>query len=242
MESRNHSKNWTSLKNQMSKVITFLLCIPLFLASCNTPKIYTKPNVADYTIRHRTLAIMPVTKNVIQTQYTDRAKSSALSYVDATQTQEDMASEFYYYIMKNKMRIEVQDIEKTNRILEDAGFFKVSTKISPQELAAVLGVDAVLFSNYQLKAYKNITSGIMLIVGSIIVPFAWYPYGIGVTPVWLYYGISDCVTVHESNEVVLKLYDGRTGDLLWNYNHLFIDKSTGKIMREVVWKMPYYRK
>jgi hypothetical protein len=230
MEPETISKNGASLKSHTSRVLFCLsVCILLLSTSCRTAKIYTKPNVSAYTTKHKTLAILPVTKHVIPTRYSNSVKATLFSNAEPFQTQEDMASAFYKFIQKGRMHIEIQDVEKTNRILKQIGFFENSTtSMSSQELAEILGVDALLLTNCQLRAYKNVAGGIALAI-------AGFPY----LTVW---GIMECLTVHETNEVVIKLYDGATNELLWNYNHKFLDMEPEAIIKKTGKKMPYYRK
>jgi hypothetical protein len=237
METGDHSKNGTSPKSQTIREIILLAVVAILFASCSTAKIYTKPDALSYTMKHRTVAIVPATKTVIPTKYTNKLKATVFSTTNSTQIQEDMTSQWYQFIQKGKMRIDVQNIEKTNRILEEFGYPDGDgANMSPKELAEILGVDAVLFTNCQLMAYKNVSGGVtMILLGLVATPLIF-------GPAYIVLGIVEMTTVHESNGVVMKLYDGKTGDLLWNYNNKFIDKNAGDIMKKAGKKMPYYSK
>jgi hypothetical protein len=237
METGDHSKNGASPKSQTIRGIILFTVGAIFFASCSTAKIYTKPDALSYTMKHRTIAIVAPTKTVIPTKYTDKLKATVFSATNPVQIQEDMTSQWYQFVQKRKMRIEVQNVEKTNRILAEFGYpGGDGANMSPEELAEILGVDAVLFTNCQLTAYKNVGGGVsMIILGIVGTPLIF-------GPAYIVWGIIELTTVHEGNEVVMKLYDGKTGDLLWNYNNKFIDKNAGGIMKTVGKTLPYYGK
>jgi hypothetical protein len=195
MEPETISKNGASLKSHTSRVLFCLsVCIILLLASCSSEKIYTKPNVTAYVIKHKTLAILPTTMNIIQGKDSHNVNADVFSKAKSFQMQEDIASAFYEFNQKGKMHIEIQDVEKTNSILKQINYFEDNTtSISSKELAEILGVDALLLTNCQRKA-----------------------------------------------GVVMKLYDGETGELLWNCNKKSM--NTGKMFKKAGKKMPYYGK
>jgi hypothetical protein len=104
----------------------------------------------------------------------------------------------------------------------------------PEELAKVLGVDAVLYTDCAFSKQYAVGAGIAYAI-------IFFPYG-------TVYGIMMASMPTNGVDVNMKLYDSSTGYLLYSYNNKFaglnakyivlIDGATKKMVK----KSPLYRK
>ena len=238
MEAVYHFKNSANLKSLTSRgSIVLFICLSVFFSSCNTAKIYTKPNALSYTTKHKTLAILPPnvkievknSKNISVENNQEQEKTEAIN------AQNKMYSRLLKSVQKRKRYIEIQDIEKTNAMLSKISYLDGSgAKITPEEIAEALEVDALLFSTCVYSKRKYVGAGIAYAL-------FLFPYG---TP----YGIMIASMPTHRVDANLKLFDGQTGDMLWNYNKKTSDTGRtyadlfSKLTKKAIKKTPYYRK
>ena len=232
MEKGNHLKNRKNLISQTSMGI--VLCV-IFFASCSTAKIYTKPDVMAYATKHKTLAILPPEVKIEIKKNEKIENKQEQEKVEAINAQNELYSRLLAFVQKRNIHLEIQDIEKTNAALLKNGYANEAVvKMTPEELAETLGVDAILQSNYMFSYQKNVGLGIAYAI-------VFFPYG---TP----WGIMVASKPTNFVDVNMRFYDGTTGTLLYSYNDKFgglnakyiilIDKATKKVVK----KSPYYRK
>lgn len=226
------NKNELSLESRINRRnFLFFIFLPLFFASCSTAKIYTKPDALSYTMKHKTLAILPP-KVHLEVKKKDKVENvQAQEMTESTDAQNEMNSRFLDFVQKGNLYIDIQSVEKTNATFVETGY---PYDMSPEELAKALGVDAILYTDCVYSKANNVASGIACAI-------LLFPYG----TVW---GIMEAVTPTYIASVNAKLYDGSTGYLLYSYSGgvsglgtkypFLIDKATKKIVK----KMPYYRK
>ena len=133
-------------------------------------------------------------------------------------------NEMYSWLLRRKMQNnllqEIQEIATTNSKLKKAGY--PDTLLSTAELCQILGVDAVLTSDYGLR--KPMSAGAAIAVGAL--------FGV--------FGSTNEV------KVSLSLSDCSNKKLIWNYNHRIsggLGSSAGgavdALMRRASKRMPY---
>jgi len=178
------------------KKILYLGILAVLLVSCG-PKIYTDASISYYTKNHQTLAILPpkvsipAQKNVAAAAMVEEQKAESVNF------QKEMYSWLLQRKQQGKLRIDIQDVDVSIAKLNKIGYYEGNTgaSMTPDELAQALSVDAVLSSNYALS--KPMSTGTAILVAAI--------FG-----VW---GSTAKAVVD------LNLYDGKTGKMIWNYNH-----------------------
>jgi len=144
--------------------ILYLSVLALFLFSCGTNKaIYQSPDFEQKTTRHQTVAILPV--NLVQTGHLPKNVSE--EDVKAANTkwgyvfQESLQSFILKQTQKNKkgQMVSFQATQKTNAILKEKGLSVESLySKQPEEIAAFLGVDAVIMTT--MNHNKNFSDGV----------------------------------------------------------------------------------
>jgi len=233
MEAKTIQKSAFGTKQQKKRYHFFILCavITIIFASCSTAKIYTKPSATSYTMKHRTLAILPP-KVHLEPNKNETVESKQAREKDLTvNAQNTMFQNFYKFGRKYNIYLDVQDVEKTNKKLVEIGCPGGDCEMTIEELAKALGVDAVLLANGNLQRVyaRNVAGGIAYAI-------IFFPYG---TPLGI---ILACQKTGIGN-VDLKLYDGESGYLLWTYSdkYSFQEGQQDEIfmMKRMVKKSPY---
>ena len=93
-------------------------------------------------MNHKTLAILPPRVN-IETKGNLETKQ-AQEMTETVNAQNEIYSRFLDFAQKGKIFLEIQAIEKTNAAFLETGY---PYNTPPEELAKVLGVDAILFTD-----------------------------------------------------------------------------------------------
>lgn len=126
-------------------IFTFIL---LFLASCSPNKHLT----ADYdkfAQRHSKIAVLPYDIQMTGRKVAEMEQEEVddLRRIESKLFQQSLYSEVLKRTgnRKKDIKISVQDVNKTNRLLQDAGIDMIAIgEYSPKELGEILGVDAVI--------------------------------------------------------------------------------------------------
>lgn len=199
----------------------FYFSLAILISSCAS--VYLAPNGQEIADRHTTIAILKPNVSIMASK---KVEAEAIKESQKTSANE-FQQEIYKFLLKRKtqgkMTIGIQDVDETNAIL-----LKNSDHISnltTKEICDLLGVDAVMTSNFGLT--KPMSTGAAIAM-AVVVGF---------------YGSTNEVTVSMS----LKNCDDRS--LLWKYDHKYsggIGSSPARLveglMRDASKKMPYFSK
>ena len=202
-----------------TKSLIFLILAAILLSSC--AKVYYSPDAKTLALNHKSLAIIPPSVSIAPPR-----RNADVNVLKEQQKIESLnfQKEMYAWLLKRKMQgkvmPEILDIETTNSKLKKAGY--PDNPLTPAELCRILGVDAVMGSNYYLS--KPMSEGAAIAVGII--------FGM--------WGSPNEVTVS------LNLQDCENTKLIWNYDHKYsgsIGSSPAQLvdglMRNASKKMPY---
>lgn len=145
------------------RTILLSVCL-LFLISCGTNRaVYQSPDISQKTAKHKTVAILPV--RMIQTGHVPKSISEA----DLKAANEKWGYVFQEslqtFILKQTAKnddapmVSFQSIQKTNALLKENSISveDIYTK-QPEELAKMLGVDAVIMTT--MNHNKNLSDGV----------------------------------------------------------------------------------
>ncbi|PSR12646.1 MAG: hypothetical protein C7N36_11125 [Bacteroidetes bacterium] len=204
----------------MKKIIPFLVLTAIFLIS-SCAKIYYSPDAKSRANSHSIIAIAPPKVSIAARKKVDAEAMKEQQRTESTNFQQEMYSWLLRRKMQNRFPVEMLDVETTNAKLRQAGYFD-GTPMAPGEICALLGVDAVITSNYSLS--KPMSDGAAVALGLLV-------------GVW---GSTNNTTV------ILEIHDKETKKLLWNYSHK-VSGSVGSspsqlvdnLMRNASKKMPY---
>lgn len=200
------------------KNLLFLATI-LLLHSC--ANVYLSPDAKSIVKKHTIIAIAPPKVTIAAQRKVDAAAIASQEKTESINFQKEMYSWLLRRKGQNKIQVEVLDVETTNAKLTKAGYFD-GTALTPNETCELLGVDAVITSNYSL--VKPISEGAA--AAFLVIAGVW--------------------TTTNSTAVTMELHDKANKKLLWNYNHK-VSGSVGstpamlvdRLMRNASKKMPY---
>ena len=197
-----------------------MLLVGFLLSSCAT--VYLAPNGQAIANKHETIAIIKPTIGIEARKKDNPAsiKESQRTYANSFQ------QEIYKSLLKRKtkgqMIVNIQEVDETNSLLEK--YDGDATKLSTQKMCDVLGVDAIVTSNFSLsKPMSNGAAIAFLFLG--------------------YWGSTNAADVSMS----LKNCDDKS--LVWKYDHKYrggLGSSPGDLvdglMRNASKKTPYFSK
>lgn len=179
------------------KKITFLICLiaTTLIQAQSTKQIFESPNLKEAISSHKTVAVLPfkstisykrLPKNFNPETNAQEEKKSALS----------LQSGLYTYLLRKSSDyfVTVQDPERTNVLLKQSGNFDKIDDLTPDALAKILGVDAVIKCTY---AYQKTGSEGGAIVKSLLIGF----------------GTGKVAT----SDLTMNIYNAKDGDLLWRF-------------------------
>ncbi len=207
--------------------IVLLATMILALSSCG-PTIYMAPNFEKAKSKHKQLAILPfdvlitmkkLPKDMTAEMLKDQEKNTGFSIQSHSYTY------FLKEMSKNNYTVTFQDIDKTNALLNKAGFsYDKLKEFSKEELCNTLGVDAVISGKVTMD--KPMSDGGAVAVGLI--------FG-----VW---------TSTNKVDVSMTIHDKNNSDLLWKYDWVAegsvgssSEQLTKGLMKNVSKKFPYRR-
>lgn len=207
----------------------FSLLVTIFFAACVGTK-FTSPNFDVKTVKHKQIAVLP-----FEMVYTGRtpdnmtpADIEKVRYAEALAFQKSL----YDNILrqsgggKKDVKIEVQPIEKTNKMLQDSGlnYLALSTTM-PEILCKKLGVDAVVYTKIEKERFLSDLESFGISIAQDVLD------KLRLGNPELNTGLPDIPgnvsrTYHIKTDCQLK--NGEDGSLLWKYT---VDEDTD-------WQMP----
>jgi len=175
-------------------------------AQFTTKQVYTSPDLKKAMKDYKLIAILPVGTQLSfksQVPYLNERNQASERINTGLANQ----SRIYSYILprSNRMKVEIQDIEKTNLLLLKSEMSARPDQYTKEEIAKILGVDAVLSGLYESDAFlteEQITRDSSSTSRRI-----------------------PRVSTSVKNVLTLTLYDGQTGKQMWRYYDYQIQSS-----------------
>jgi hypothetical protein len=207
------------------KNVFFLFTLFLsFLVSAQDKQIFENPKMKEIISTHKTVAILPFNATI---SYRKQPKDFN---VEANKEAEhqlgfDMQTGMYTFLLRktSDYTVEVQEVEKTNALLKKNNLMDKLVETSPEEIAKVLGVDAVIKCSYSYQKTKSEGGAIVL---TLLVGF----------------GTGSVAT----GTLTMQINDGKEGSLVWRfYKQMAEDVMSSpsammeRMMRKVGRNFPY---
>ncbi|MBT8267341.1 MAG: hypothetical protein KJO41_08590 [Bacteroidia bacterium] len=178
---------------------TFIL-ITIFSSASAQTNLYENPEFDEIAKSHKNIAIVPFKTQVkLRPKQMKDITPEQLDRIERAEG-ESIQSAMYSWFLKRKKRgklesIEVQDPKTTTALLKrnDIDYDNI-TDYTPQELANILGVDAVISGEYETN--KPMSEGASVALGVL--------FG--------FFGSTNSATINMS------VHNAADGVLLWNYN------------------------
>ncbi len=162
--------------------------------------LYENPEFDKIAKNHKSIAILPF-KATVKLRPKEMAKMTADQFKRLEKSEgKSIQTAMYSWFLKRKKRgkltsIEVQDPNKTTALLSKKNINQENQKnYTPEELAKILGVDAVISGSYETN--KPMSEGASVALGVLIG----------------FWGTTNSSTINMS------VHNASDGVLLWNYN------------------------
>ena len=212
----------------MNRVLITLLFAALTTAVFSQNRaIYVNPKFYSLAKDHKTVAVLPFTVQV-GLRPKERASMTDEQLYEMQRTEGIAAQNaLVSWFLKNKnsdsYKVQFQDVSTTNAMLLKAGIdISNLTMYTPSELAAALGVDAVMGG--MIKTSKPLSEGASLAMGALVG----------------FYGSTNTANI------AINLNDSAGGALLWKYENDLegslgsdMDAIIDALMRRAAKKFPY---
>jgi len=179
----------------MKKFILLVFMMSATLFQAQTKQIFESPKLKEAISTHKTIAVLPF-KSTISYKRLPKNFDPATNAAEEQKSALSLQSGLYTYLLRKSSdySVTVQDPEKTNILLKQNGSFDKLDEMTPEALAKILGVDAVIKCAY---AYQKTGSEGGAIVKSLLIGF----------------GTGKVAT----SDLTMNIYNANDGDLLWRF-------------------------
>lgn len=179
------------------KKITLFICliVTTIIQAQSSKQIFESPKLKEEITTHKTVAVLPF-KSTISYKRLPKNFSPETNAQEEKKSALSLQSGLYTYLLRKSpdYSVTIQDPEKTNVLLKQSGNFDKIEELTPDALAKILGVDAVIKCSY---AYQKTGSEGGAIVKSLLIGF----------------GTGKVAT----SDLTMNLYNAKDGDLLWRF-------------------------
>ena len=185
----------------MKHILTTVFFLSVATAGfAQTREIYTNSNFKTLAKDHKILAVLPI-KTTLKLRPKEVEKNGGPAGVAALEKREGLAvqSAIHSYFLKRKesndLIVDIQDVARTNALLErNAVTYETLSGFTPEELAKILNVDGVVSGTFESSQPMSNEAAIVMT--------AFVGFG-GST---------------NTGKTTISINDGKTGDLLWKYD------------------------
>ncbi|TRO64080.1 hypothetical protein [Christiangramia sabulilitoris] len=185
----------------MYKFTFKLFMAMLFLFNLNTAmaqtNLYQHPQFDQLTAGHKIIAIVPFEASVnLRPKQMKDMTPEQLAKLEESEGLSIQAAMYSWFLKRKKrgdLKVDVQDPKRTNALLHQADFTDLNLH-TPEEIAAILGVDAVISGTFETD--KPMSEGASIALGLLIG----------------FWGSTNTAVINMS------VNNAESGELLWNYN------------------------
>lgn len=206
-------------------VFAFFILLTIQANAQETAKqVYESPKLKETILKHKTVAILPI-KTTISYKRPPKNFDAEANKSDEENYATSLQQGMYTYLLRKATNYSVtfQDIERTNALLKKNGVFYKLDEILPDSLAKILGVDAIIKSNYAYE--KTSTEG-----GAIVKTILFGGFGSNTA----------------SGALTMQVYNGEDGEMLWRFYKSMNENLIGnandvmeRMMRKISRNFPY---
>ncbi|HSJ11768.1 MAG TPA: hypothetical protein VK916_03725 [Gillisia sp.] len=183
--------------NKITFKLLVFACILFGSTASAQTKLFEHPNFETIAKDHKSIAILPFSAKVSlrpkQMKEITPEQLKDMEYGEGRAIQNSMYTWFLNRQKRGKLLIEVQDPSKTNALLLKSDITDLA-RFTPEELATILGVDAIITGHFETD--KPMSDGASIALGLIVG----------------FWGSTNAATINMS------VKNGSDGQLLWNYN------------------------
>lgn len=221
---------------------TIFLFVLFTLASCSSKR-YLTADYEKFSKRHNKIAVLPYDIKMIGRKVAEMEQEDIdrLRSVESEIFQQSLYAEVLRRTGsgKNDIKISVQDINKTNRLLKEAGVSILEiNEYSPKQLGDILGVDAIISTRLVKEMFLSREEALLMDVATTTildkVPVKVGPYN------------KAKVTRSSEVDVFCSIVDTQEESAIWIYNtecdlqwDTDPDDAVERINRSISRKFPY---
>ena len=206
------------------KKILLLSILLVNLFSYSQKQIFESPQLTQTIKQHKIVAILPFKVKISYKKQPKNYDAQANRELELSRSKSIQSSMYTFLLRKReKYTVDFQDVEKTNILLKKAGVSDKLDEMSKDELAKILGVDAVLGGMYEAEQTRTEAGAIVSAV--------------------IFGGLGGKTG---SDSLTLTLNNGKDGELLWRFYKTMsqdlmssTDDIVDSMMRKVSRNFPY---
>ncbi len=212
----------------MKKTLLLLVLLSTSLLAVaqyeNAKQVFESPKLKSVIATHKLVAILPFdTKISLKKQPKDFNLEAHTEKENAMST--SIQSSMYTFLLRKSKNytVEFQDVERTNVLLRKAGLLDKLNEVTKDEVAKILGVDAVISGKFETEQTRSEAGAIVTTV--------------------LFGGLGSKTG---SGALTMVVSDGNSGDMLWRFfkamnDDVFssTDELVDRMMRKVSRNFPY---
>lgn len=212
----------------MKKILlTLLIVTTTYVANAQivgSKQVFESPKLSTEKPSHKVIAILPFATKISYKKQPKNFSPEANRDQEKTMSKSIQASMYTFLLRKaSNYTVEFQDVEKTNILLKKAGVADKMDEMTKDEVAKILGVDAILGGSFETEQTKTEAGAI-----ASAVLFGGFGGKTG------------------TGTLTLTLNSGQSGDLLWRFFKTMndnimasTDDMVENMMRKVSRNFPY---
>lgn len=189
-------------------------------------QVFTAKDLKERVSTHKSVAILPFPTYITYRKQPKNFDAEANKEQEKKMAKQIQSSMYTFLLRKaDSYSVSFQDVDKTNALLKKAGIENKLDEMSKNEIAKILGVDAVIGGKFEQEQSRSEAGAI---VTTVLIGF-----GTGKTG---------------SGTLTLTINDGKDGELLWRFFNTMNDnvlRSTDdlveRMMRKVSRNFPYQK-
>lgn len=214
------------MKKFILMMLSLITAIHAYAQFEGSKQIFESPKLAEEKARHKVVAIVPFIAKITYKKLPKNFSPEANKEQERTMAKAIQSGMYTFFLRRAAdYTVEFQDVEKTNILLKKAGVLDKLDEMTKDELAKILGVDAVIGGTFDTEQTKTEAGAIASAV--------------------LFGGLGGKTG---SGTLTMTLNDGKSGDLLWRFFKTMDDNimaSTDdlieRMMRKVTRNFPYHK-
>lgn len=212
--------------------IKHILTIAIAIGLCKTTvaqfegskQVFSSPELKTEILKHKKVAILPFNATISYKRLPKNFDEAA-NKQDQDNMALSMQQGMYTYLLRkaNDYLVTFQDVERTNAVLRQKGWFDKINELSQDSICKALGVDAVVKCSF---AYARTGSEGGAIAKAVLLGPAFSKTG--------------------SGSLTMQIYNGKDGELLWRFYKEMNEDITSsanevmeRMMRKVARNFPY---
>lgn len=140
----------------MKKTLVMLLFAGIISSASAQKQIFEGPSMKAEILKHKIVAIIPFSAKITYKKLPKNYDAVANKEQEDAMSKSIQSSMYTYLLRKGSgYTVKFQDIDKTNILLKKAGILDKLDEMTKDEIAKILGVDAIVGGSYDSESTKS---------------------------------------------------------------------------------------